>query len=67
MRRIARAEVAVSSDAIAMPSTRFTAAVATFWSSGALELNGYTTAISVTSPMIQRKNTVGCGVLSTSR
>ena len=52
---------------MATPSTRFTTAVATFWSSGAPELNGYTTAISVTSPMIQRKNTLGCGVLSTSR
>ena len=65
MRRIARPAVASSSDPMATPTTRLTIAVANFCSSGAPELNGYTTAISVTSPMIQRKNSPGLGVLST--
>ena len=67
VRRIARPAVASSSDPMATPTTRLTIAVAAFCSSGAPELNGYTTAMSVTSPMIQRKNRPGFGVLSTSR
>src|SRR5215471_7597833 len=65
--RSERAATPVSSDVIAMPSTRLTTAVAPFWLTGALVLNGYTTAASVASPMIQAKNRPGCGVPSMSR
>src|ERR1017187_10955335 len=52
---------------MAAPSTRLMTAVATFWDSGAVVLNGYTTAITVASPMIQLKNICGRGVVSRSR
>src|SRR5271157_4240251 len=52
---------------MAAPSTRLMTAVATFWDSGAVVLNGYTTAITVASAMIQLKNTCGRGVVSRSR
>ena len=42
-------------------------AVAAFWDSGAVVLNGYRTAITVASPMIQVKNICGCGVAIRSR
>ena len=60
-RRITRAAVPLTSDPIAMPSTRLMTAVATFWDIGAVVLNGYTTAINVASPMIQPKNSRGRG------
>jgi hypothetical protein len=41
--------------------------VAAFWDNGALVLNGYTTAITVASPMIQAKNTRGSGAAISSR
>ena len=66
-RLAARAATVVSSVVIAIPSTRLTTAVAAFWSSGADVLNGYTTAASVASPMIQLKNMFGCGAPSMSR
>ena len=43
------------------PSTRLTTAVASFCDSGAVVLNGYTTATRVASPMIQPKKTRGYG------
>src|SRR5271166_5514971 len=52
---------------MAAPSTRLMTAVAAFWDSGAMVLNGYTTAITVASPMIQLKNICGRGVVSRSR
>ena len=55
------------SDPMAAPSTRLMTAVATFWDSGAVVLNGYTTAITVASPMIQVKNICGRGVAIRSR
>lgn len=42
-------------------------AVATLWDSGAVVLNGYTTAITVASPMIQVKDIRGRGVAIRSR
>src|SRR6516164_1438441 len=52
---------------MATPSTRLTAAVASFWENGAVVLNGYTTATRVASPMIQPKNVRGRGVEISSR
>src|SRR5215469_514237 len=52
---------------MAAPSTRLMTALATFWDSGAVVLNGYTTAITVASPMIQVKNIRGRGVAIRSR
>src|SRR5215467_13822143 len=52
---------------MAAPSIRLMTAVATFWDSGAVVLNGYTTAITVASPMIQVKNIRARGVVSRSR
>jgi hypothetical protein len=51
-RRITRAAVPLISDPMAAPSTRLMTAVAAFWDSGAVVLNGYTTAFTVASPMI---------------
>src|SRR5260370_24006469 len=47
---------------MATPSTRLTTAVAIFCDTGAVVLNGYTTATNVASPMIQPKKTSGYGV-----
>ena len=66
-RRITRAAVPLISDPVAAPSTRLMTAVAAFWDSGAVVLNGYTTAITVASPMIQVKNICGRGVAIRSR
>src|SRR5215472_7951483 len=52
---------------MATPRTRLTKPVAIFCDSGAVVLNGYTTATTVASPMIQPKNTRGYGVEISSR
>ena len=62
-----RAPTALSSEPIANPITRSTAAVATFWDSGALVLNGNSTTTMVARATIQVKNVVGRGVLSSSK
>jgi hypothetical protein len=52
---------------MAKPSTRLTRAVAAFCETGAVVLNGNTTAMTVASPTIQLKNVRGRGVDSSSR
>ena len=66
-RRITRVAVPLISDPMAAPITRLMTAVATFWDSGAVVLNGYTTAITVASAMIQVKNICGRGAAIRSR
>src|SRR5216683_472357 len=64
---MARVETSPISDQIATPSTRLTTAVAAFCDTGAVVLNGNTTATTVASPMIQPKKTRGYGVETSSR
>src|SRR4029077_18748738 len=52
---------------MATPSIRLTKPLAIFCDSGAVVLNGNTTATTVASPMIQPKNTRGYGVEISSR
>ena len=49
---------------MAIPMNRFTVAVANFCDSGAVVLNGNTTATSVARPMIHPKKVSGRGVVS---
>jgi hypothetical protein len=59
-----RAPTAVSSEPMAMPTNRFTVAVANFCDKGAEVLNGKTMATRVSRAMIHPKKTSGRGVVS---
>src|SRR6266849_3511944 len=64
---MARVDTSPISDPMAMPSTRLTTAVAAFCDTGAVVLNGNTTATTVASPRIQPKNVRGRGVETSRR